>query len=106
MRECGKPIEGKPNITDLVKLARKELHLLPEDIPDNAKAAGTIKKLLSNLGTIAHGLAEIRNDYGDGHGHDANFKGLQPRHARLAAGSASALVHFLFETHEQRKSRD
>ena len=40
----------------------------PEDIPEKAKAAETIKRLLSNLATITSGIAELRNSYGTGHG--------------------------------------
>lgn len=62
-------------IPELVKLTVKALQLAPSDIPDAAKAADTIKRLLSNLGTIAQGLAELRNQYGTGHGKAAKSKG-------------------------------
>ena len=38
----------------------KELKLLPDDIPDQAKGVETIRRTLSNLGAIVSGLAEIR----------------------------------------------
>jgi hypothetical protein len=78
--------------------------LAPDDIHDRAKAADTIKRLLSNLATVVQGLAELRNPYGTGHGHDGRAKGLLKRHARLAAGAASTLALFLLETHRDRKS--
>jgi len=78
------------------------LKLTPDDIPDAAKAAGTIRRLLSNLATVTQGLAELRNLYGTGHGKSATSKGLTSRHAKLAAGAATALAVFLFETHEAR----
>lgn len=52
----------------LVKLARKELDIIPESISDSIKGADIIKRLLSNLGNVAQGLAELRNLYGTGHG--------------------------------------
>ena len=55
-----------------------------------AKAAETIKRLLSNLATITQGIAELRNKYGTGHGKVAKTKGLSPRHAKLAVGAASS----------------
>ena len=95
-------ITGKEDLPQLVKKTAKELRLTPADIPDDAKAAENIRRLLSNLATITHGVAELRNSYGTGHGKKATSKGLNPRHAKLAVGSASTLAIFLIETyHEQ-----
>src|SRR5712692_9311683 len=85
------------DIPQLVKLTSRELELTPDDIPDKAKAADTIKRLLSNLATITQGVAELRNHYGTGHGKQANTKGLSSRHAKLAVGAASTLAVFLAE---------
>lgn len=90
------------DLPTLVKLTSKALALTPEDIPDKAKAVDTIRRLLSNLGSITHGVSELRNQYGTGHGKTAQSRGLLPRHAKLAVGSASTLAVFLLETHEDR----
>jgi len=97
-------VEFSPSadVGELVKKAREVLHLLPEDIPESAKGAQTIRKLLSNLGTIGQSLGELRNLYGSGHGRPGGARGLGPRHARLAVGSAATLTLFLFETHQER----
>jgi hypothetical protein len=92
-------------IPELVKLTAKSLELTPDDIPDKAKAAETIKRLLSNLGSTTQGLAELRNQYGTGHGKPAGAKGLTARHAKLAAGAASTLAVFLVETHNERNTQ-
>tara|TARA_R110002072_G_scaffold243698_2_gene402907 strand:- start:21322 stop:22167 length:846 start_codon:yes stop_codon:yes gene_type:complete len=105
LEELGVEIPKKAEIKDLVKLVREELKLTPDDILEAAKASSTIKKMLSNLGTIAQGLAELRNPYGTGHGPTGNAKGLSPRHARLAIGSAAVLATFLLETYEERGTR-
>jgi hypothetical protein len=89
---------------ELLRETRKQLRLLPEDIPDAARGAETIKRLLGNLGQLGHGLAELRNLYGSGHGRSGRAKGLSARHARLAVGAVSTLVQFLFETHRERKT--
>jgi hypothetical protein len=78
---------------------------VPEDIPESAKGADAIKRLLGNLGQVSQGIAELRNLYGTGHGKDGTFRGLGPRHARLAVGAATTLATFLFETHESRKEK-
>jgi hypothetical protein len=91
-------------LPELVKLTAKALELTPDDIPDKARAAGTVKRLLSNLATITQGIAELRNQYGTGHGKVAGAKGLGPRHAKLAVGAASTLAVFLAETHNERST--
>jgi hypothetical protein len=88
-------------VLELVKATRVELKLLPDDVPNAPKGAETIKRVLSNLATVAQGLAELRGLYGTGHGRDGKAKGVKPRHARLAVFAASALAVFLFETHKE-----
>lgn len=90
------------DLPELVKMTIKELALAPNDIPDSAKAAETVKRLLNNLATITQGVAELRNQYGTGHGKAAGSKGLGPRHAKLAVGAASTLAVFLAETHNEK----
>ncbi len=93
------------DLLDLYKLVRKELKLVPDDIPNAAKASSTIKNLLSSLVIIVQGVAELRNLYGTGHGPEGRAKGLELRHANLAVGSATTLVTFLFDTYKQRKKK-
>jgi hypothetical protein len=90
------------DIGSLVKEARKALGLVPESIPNAARGAESIRRLLSNLGSVAQSLGELRNLYGTGHGKAGAAKGLLPRHARLAVGSAATLATFLLETHTER----
>jgi hypothetical protein len=94
------------DLPQLVKITTRELRLTPNDIPDSTKAAETIKRLLSNLATITQGIAELRNQYGTGHGRDArSAKGLQSRHAKLAVGAASTLAVFMMETYREREQQ-
>lgn len=95
----GVPISGTPDIPTLTKATLKELQLVPEGVHDRARGSDVIKRLLSNLGTIGNGLAELRGLYGTGHGKDGNYGGLSARHAKLAVGAASTLATFLFDTH-------
>jgi len=106
LKERGVEIQGNPDLPHLVKKTSRELRLTPEDIPDTAQARDTIRRILSNLATITQGIAELRNFYGTGHGREANIRGLQPRHAKLAVGAASTLAVFLFETHQVRASKE
>lgn len=101
LAERGREIPGIPDVPTLSKETFKQLKLVPEGIPEEARGSKVIKTLLSNLGTIANNLAEIRNLYGTGHGHEGKAKGLGVRHAKLAVGAAAALTMFLFETHKE-----
>jgi len=97
-------ISGTADVSTLTKETLKALKLVPEGIPDAARGADVIKRLLSNLGTIGNGLAELRGLYGTGHGKHGSSTGLSTRHAKLAVGAAATLTVFLFETHQETKS--
>ena len=103
LEERGKTISRTPDISKLTKETLKELKLVPEAIPEEARGKDVIKRLLSNLGAIGNGLAELRGLYGTGHGKPGKVKGLETRHAKLAVGAASTLVLFLFDTHLENK---
>jgi hypothetical protein len=83
----------------LVRKARSALSQTPEQIANQASTENAIAKILASLGGLASGLAEIRNLYGTGHGKTSGSATLEARHARLAAGAASALAVFLIESH-------
>jgi hypothetical protein len=104
LSDRGIAVDKNWDLPQLVKTTAKELKLTPEDIPDDAKSVETIRRILGNLASVAHGLAELRNQFGTGHGKAADAKGLTERHAKLAVGAASTLSVFLFETHSQRSS--
>ena len=104
LKERNIKLTGNENLPKLVKATAKELKLTPSDIADDAKASDSIKRLLSNLATITNGVAELRNSYGTGHGKEAKSRGLTSRHAKLAVGSASTLVIFLVETHNEQSA--
>ena len=103
LTDLNKPLTPGWELMDLCKETRKQLKLTPDDIPNTSKASETIKRLLNNLATVVQGLAELRNPYGTGQGHDGRARGLKPRHARLAAGAASTLALFLLESHRDMK---
>ncbi|KAA8607710.1 hypothetical protein AL037_18400 [Salipiger aestuarii] len=96
----------KAEIPDLLKLLRKEIKIMPDGIDENAKGANEIRGILTSLGNIAHSLAPLRNAYGKGHGRGRDFKGLQPRHARLAIGAASTFVDFVLDRHLSQVSAE
>lgn len=100
----GIEVSATDDIPKLTKSALKSLNLVPDGIDESIRGADVIKRLLSNLGTIGNGLAELRGLYGTGHGKHSRANGLTARHAKLAVGAAVTLVTFLFDTHVEEKN--
>lgn len=65
LSERGCPPDPGWDLPRLVKETRQVLSLLPADMEDPAKGAESIRRVLNSLGTVANGLAELRNLYGD-----------------------------------------
>lgn len=101
--ERGIAYKKDADIGALVKDARSELGLISDSIPEAAKGAEAIRRLLSNLGNVAQGLGQLRNLYGSGHGRHGAERGLSPQHARLVVEAAAVLATFLLETHHERE---
>ena len=99
----GRAVAGRPDVPALIKETFKELKLGPAGVPGAARGAEVIKRLLHNLGTIGHDLAELSGLHGTGPGRRGQVTGLGPRHAKLAVGAAAALATYLFETHLETK---
>ena len=104
LNERGVSVEKSWDFPKLVSVTRKELKLLPDNIPNSSRGARSVKGVLAALGTVSQGIAEVRNLYGTGHGRDGTSRGLPSRHARLMAGCATTLASFLFETHQEREN--
>lgn len=101
LAERSESIVPNADVPELTKATLKALRLVPAGIPNEARGADVIKRILSNLATIGNGLAELRGLYGTGHGKEGTARGLSPRHAKLAVGASVTLVTFLFETHNE-----
>ena len=101
--DCGQQTTSTtPDFGQLTRQTFGQLRLLPDQVSNKSKGFEVVKRILQNIGSLLQGLAELRNLYGDAHGKSPGSKGLEPRHARLAAGLAGSLATFLLETHEQR----
>lgn len=105
LEESGKAYDKNWNLGQLVSKTMKSLDIDANEINAGLPAGGTVKRILSSLGNIAGGIAELRNPYGTGHGKPDSYKGLTVRHAKLAVGSATTLVEYLWDAHEWRKTR-
>ena len=105
LKESGKPCDKNWNLSQLTKATMKCLGIESDEINADLPAGNTIKRILSSLGNIAGGIAELRNPYGTGHGKPDDYKGLTVRHAKLAVGSATTPVEYLWDAHEWRKEQ-
>lgn len=106
LKRCSIDYSNNDDLPALVKKVTKELKLVPDNISDEAKGAEKIKLILRNLAALTQYIAELRSLYGSGHGKDGKFTGLTPRHARLAAGTATVFIDFLTETFHERNIQD
>ena len=78
-------IDSDWTLPQLLKATTSALDFTP-------KAEKAIKQILGGITTIVHGVAELRNGYGTGHGKDADFKGLEIKYAKLFVGVVSEIA--------------
>lgn len=102
LNKRGVPFGPADDLLTLGKAVFKQLKQVPDDVPDAAKGAASIKRTLSNLASVVQGVAELRGLYGTGHGKDGKAKGPGPRHARLVVGAAATLAYYWFETDKEQ----
>jgi hypothetical protein len=100
LTERGTPPSKSEDLPGLVRSTIKSLSIVPPKLAGQPHAEKTITVLLNNLGSISHQLAELRNQFGTGHGRSTVHVGLPARHAKLAIGAAATLAVFLYESHE------
>lgn len=101
----GIAIDTKWNLNQLLDETLRFIRITPKQIPDNIPDAKAIKAILGNLKAILQNLAELRNNYGTGHGKDSRYVGLQERHAQLAVGTSMTIVRFIWDSYEDRINR-
>lgn len=85
------------NTDDYPALAKK-VRVVFQGHPDFLPTGGgsqAVTKLLSGFGQLSNGIAEMRNNYGTGHGKTRHPVGLEVRHARLAVDIAVAECRFV-----------
>jgi len=85
---------GSINGNTFFKLARIPM---PEKSKSPQKYAGSFSSFPESHSS--NGLAELRNNYGTGHGRASGATGLTARHAKLAAGAASQLWLSFLQRH-------
>jgi hypothetical protein len=92
--------KSRDDIPDLLKKAQTRLDLDPK----GARGGETLRRTLSNLGQIVHGVAELRSLYGTGHGRSRSQE-LETAHARLVVNAAITVATFLLEIWQDQNNR-
>lgn len=79
-------------LQQLLKHTTNSLDFKPKDVENPDAAESSIKQILGGIATIVHGVTELRNSYGTGHGKDADFKGLESKYAKLFIGVVAEIA--------------
>lgn len=106
LEELGTTVDKRWDMVRIVDETVKLLKITPHNIPDTIPEATAMKAILGNLKAIALNIATLRNSYGSGHGKSAKYKGLEERHAKLAVGSSTTLVNFLWDSYERYRDNN
>jgi hypothetical protein len=92
LKQKGATIKTDWTLPQLLNATTASLDFKPKQADDPTKAEKAIKQILGGISSIVHGVAELRNGYGTGHGKDADFKGLEPKYAKLFVGVVSEIA--------------
>jgi len=92
LKQKGVGIDPDLTLPQLLKVTTASLDFKPKEADDPDKAEKAIRQILGGITSIVHGVAELRNGYGTGHGKDADFKGLEVKYAKLFVGVVSEIA--------------
>lgn len=98
LRERNVPFDNADDLPNLARKAEESLRPHPSQASPGPDGSQAVRKILGAALTITGGIAELRNDYGTGHGREAVVAGLGPRHARLAVNGARLWCQFMLDT--------
>ena len=93
------------DIAKLVKETNKQIDLIPFQVENIELAKSSITKILSGFSNIVHGITELRNSYGTGHGHLPEFKTLDIIYVKLAVSASSELAIFYLSLEQLKKEK-
>jgi hypothetical protein len=98
LKQKGTVIDTNWTLPQLLKTTTSVLDFTPKNATEPDKAEKAIKQILGGISSIVHGVAELRNGYGSGHGKDADFKGLESKYAKLFVGVVSEIAILYLST--------
>lgn len=97
LAELGVAYTDREDFSALVPRAQHALGLNSKNVDAGVDGAGSVKRILGGLASIAQGIDELRNTHGGGHGR-AHATRLGPRHARLAFNGARTWCELVLDT--------
>jgi hypothetical protein len=101
--DYGVPYTRRDDVMTLFKATAKALAIRPEDIAEGKRGSDAAQRTVRSLVPMVQGLAELRNEFGLGHGRSTRSR-VPVRYARLAFNATVAIVEFLLETWHIRKT--
>lgn len=93
---------AKQDISSLYKAIREPLGLDPTKEGLAPEIVNDVRAVLSGLVTSIQGIGSLRTHAGGAHGKERGFRRIDPRIAKLAIHSASAIALFIIETWQLR----
>lgn len=86
---------------DLSRLFKETINCLSfldaKEVDNPEQATKSVKQILSGCNSIIQGIAELRNNYGTGHGKDENFKSLPSKYASFVAATVADIIIFILQ---------
>ncbi|RFB84829.1 hypothetical protein B5K11_32360 [Rhizobium leguminosarum bv. trifolii] len=102
LMELGIQFPAKQDISGLYKAIREPLGLDPTKEGLAPEIVNDVRAVLSGLVTSVQGIGSLRTHVGGAHGKEKGFRRIDPRIAKLAIHSASAIALFIIETWQLR----
>jgi hypothetical protein len=97
--ERGVAYSKNDDVTQLISRAQEAIGLSPAKAPTvGPDGGGSIKRILGGASSVAIGVAELRNQYGTGHGAGRPRTGLGARHVHLAVNAAFMWCQLMLDT--------
>jgi hypothetical protein len=95
----GVAYDKNEDIIALIHRSQEAIGLSPAKVPTTGPdRGGSIKRILGGASSVAIGVAELRNQYGTGHGSGRVRAGLGARHAHLAVNAAFMWCQLMLDT--------
>ncbi|WP_288612953.1 abortive infection family protein [uncultured Bacteroides sp.] len=91
-------VDSNWTLPQLLKVTTNALDFTPKKAANPESAERSIKQILGGISSIVHGVSELRNSYGTGHGKDADFKALEAKYAKLLVAVVSEIVILYLST--------
>ena len=106
LNKIGIEISKEWDIAKLVKETNRQIDLMPFEVENIELARTSIAKILSGFSNIVHGITELRNSYGTGHGHLPEFKSLDIIYIKLAVSASSELAIFYLSLEQLNENKN